>query len=151
MQQRRLGELLISKGLISEAQHKEALEEHTTTGEFLGIILVRQQSITERVLTETLSEQFHLPVVALEHQYLNWELIRRFSSSLVLDHRCLPVSEDTWSITFAVVNPLDAWAISRSEDEARPLRVKIALTYPHDMDNALSRYRQYLKGVIEKQ
>lgn len=51
---KRLGEALIGKGLITEAQLQDALREQGLTKEFLGAILLKRKLITERDLLENL-------------------------------------------------------------------------------------------------
>ncbi len=127
---------------------EEALREHARTGEFLGMILVNSGIISELALLEVLAEQFGLLVVSLKDRYIDWELVKTFSPSLVLEAKCFPLSRDKWSVTMAIVNPLDAWVIKRAEEEAFPLRLKLALTLRSDMMEVVQRYKQYIRGEI---
>lgn len=147
---RPLGEILLSKGLITKEKLDEALKEQRQTGEFLGKILVKMNIISENDLLSLLSEQFKIPLIRLKNRYIDFNLVKRFSSSLILDYRCIAVSLGKGKVTFAVINPLDVNVLSKAEQEARGLTAEFALTYQEDIDDAVRRYRQYMKGDIEK-
>ena len=146
----RLGAILLAKGLITQAQLEAALIEQGISREFLGTILVNHSIIKQQDLLRALSEQFGIPVVSLKETYIRWEFVTQYSPVLIVEHKCFPVSSDEWSVTFAVVNPLDMWAIKRAEDESRGLRARFVLISIADMEEILGRYREYLRGTIDK-
>jgi len=148
--QKRLGEMLIDKGLITAEQLTSALEEQKKTKEFLGTILLKRKQIAERALLEVLSEQFNIPFVNLDYKYIDWELLKKFSPSLIQEHRCIPLRKDDFSITIATTNPLDPWALKKAEEESRGLKLKLVLVSEGAMEDAIKRYKQYLKGDMSK-
>ncbi|MGD9015185.1 MAG: type II secretion system protein GspE, partial [Candidatus Omnitrophota bacterium] len=103
---KRLGEILIEKGLITEQQLQDVLKEQKTSGEFLGSIMVNRGMISKVNLSEALAEQFGIPLVELKQQNIDMDVLHRFSSSLIQDYQCFPISEDEESVTVAIVNPL---------------------------------------------
>lgn len=145
-----LGEILIKRGLINAEQLKDALDEQRRTKEFLGSILLKKKHIEEKNLLEALSYQFDVPVISIKYKYIDWNFVKGFSPSLILDHKCLPIYRDDWSLTVAITNPLDVWALNKAEEEARGLRLKLVLVCEGDMKEAIDRYKQYLKGNIFK-
>jgi len=147
---KKLGQILIDKKLISETDLESALLEQKESKEFLGSLLIRLGKISPKDLVNTLSEQFDLPVVSLRNKYIDWNFVRSFSSSLILDYRCFPVSKDNWSVTFAILNPLDAWAIKRAEEETAGLRVKLVLALPQEMGDLIVRYKQELRRSMNR-
>lgn len=147
---KRIGEILIEKGLITEAQLHDALSEQRVTDGFLGTILLGKGWINERQLLEALSEQFDIPLVDLKTQYIDMELARKFSSSLILDHKCFPLRQDEDSITVAIVNPLNAVAMSKIEEEAKPRKVNFVLVAEGDIKETIQNYRQYISQSIQR-
>jgi ATP-dependent exoDNAse (exonuclease V) alpha subunit len=147
---KRIGEILLEKRLITEAQLHDALSEQNLSNGFLGTILVNKGWISDRQLMEALSEQFDIPLMDLKKQQINMELTSEFSSSLILDHKCFPISEDDVSITVAIVNPLNAVAISKIEEEAKPRKVNLALVPEEDLRDILQNYRQYISQNIQR-
>jgi len=147
---KRIGEILIEKGLITEAQLHDALQEQKISNGFLGSIMVRRGWIDKKNLSEALAEQFDIPLIDLKSEYIDMELARRFSSSLILDHKCLPIRQEEDSVTVAIINPLNAVAISKIEDEAKPRRVNLVLATEEDIDEAIRSYRQYVSESIRR-
>src|SRR3989338_1194274 len=145
-----LGELLVQKGVLTQKQLKEALEEQKRTSEFLGAILIRRGLIREEKLIEVLSEQFDIPFIELSKQYIDWEVALLFPSSLVVDHQFLPIRMDSRGLTVAVTNPLDAYATSEMEKAARFDKVSLALVTSADMQGAMETYKQKLAERINK-
>ena len=146
----RIGEILLKKGMISEAQLHDALLSQKITPAFLGAILVNKGIIASMQLAEALSEQFDLPLVELKSQYTDMELTRRFSSSIILDHKCFPLRSDENTVTVAITNPLNAVAIAKVEEEASPRTVKWLLVTEDDMNEAIKNYRQAISANIQK-
>ena len=60
---KKLGELLLQEGLIDPEQLDRALEEQLHGGERVGAVLIKMGYISEEVLVEFLSRQFHVPAV----------------------------------------------------------------------------------------
>ncbi len=57
---KKLGEILLSQGLINQEQLVEALQEHKKSGASLGSVLVKLGFITEDELSSVLGAQIHL-------------------------------------------------------------------------------------------
>ncbi len=146
--QKLVGEILVQRGLISPEHLASALGEQQVTQEFLGMILLRKKWVKEHDLMAALSEHFGLPLVDLKNMYIDWEVVKHFSPSLILDHHCFPFERDERSVTMAIINPLDAWSMKMAEDEARGLALKLALTSPVDMEDAVKRYRLYIQKNV---
>ena len=65
MGQKKIGELLLQGGVITQDQLQRALEEQTQAGERVGATLVRLGYVSEEVLFGFLAKQFHAPEVNL--------------------------------------------------------------------------------------
>lgn len=148
--QKKLGEILLSKGLITEEQLTIALAEQVSTKEYLGKILIKNHFIDERGLMEALSEQFQIPILSFKDRYIEWEFVMGFSASLILDYRCFPVQRGEYTVTMAIINPLDVWVLEKAQEEARGWQLSFVLISERDMEEAIDRYRQYVKGYISR-
>ena len=148
--QKKLGEILMDKGLITSVQLKAALDEQRKTNEFLGKILLKNNQLKEKDLLEAISEQFNIPYVSLKYKYIDWQIAKQFSSALILDYKCFPIAKDEWSVTVAITNPLDVWAIKKAEEEARGLKLKLVLVSEGDMKEVIQRYQQHIESSTLK-
>ena len=141
--QKYLGEILVHKGLISDQQLQKVIEEQMRNKKFLGSMLVEQGLISEDDLLAALAEQFNIEPVFLKDEKIDWEVAASFSTSLITDHKCLPVRADADTVTLAITNPLDVWVLNTAEKEAAPRKVKVVLAKSSDMDDAIKEYRRY--------
>ncbi|MDD4938741.1 MAG: hypothetical protein PHE18_07150 [Candidatus Omnitrophica bacterium] len=146
--QKQLGQILIERKLISPQRLEEAVSEQKRTKEFLGAVLLRLGFIKEKELMAALSEQFNIPVTGLKNKYIDWSFVKTFSPSLILDHKCFPVEKDNTSITVAITDPLDAWALKKAEEESRGMKLKLVLVSADDMQDAIQRYKEYVHRNI---
>lgn len=147
---RRIGEILIAKGFITEAQLHDALIEQKVNEKFVGMILQDKGAVTELDLMGALAEQFDMPLIDMRGQYIDMELARRFSSALIIDHKCFPLKTEENTITFAIVNPLDVIALEKMEEESNPLTVNHVLVTESDMNEVVDQYRKYVSQSIQR-
>ena len=148
--QKLVGEILVQKGLIDQEQLAWVLGEQEVTREFLGTILLQKKWIKEKDLMSALSERFKMPLIDLRNEYIDWDIVKHFSPSLILDHHYFPFKRDERSVTMAVIDPLNAWSLKMAEGEAMGLELKLALTSQADMEDAVKRYRNYIQKNIPK-
>ena len=146
---KRLGEILIEKGLITQKQLEDALKEQKASGEFLGNILIAMGWINKESLSEGLAEQFGIPLVELKNQNIDVEMVHRFSSSIIVDYQCFPIREDEESVTVAIINPLNALAISKIEEAVKPRKVNFVMVGEEDIKQAIQNYRQTVSDGIQ--
>ena len=146
----RLGELLISHGLLAPWQVEQALQEQLRTKEFLGSLLVRKQWVTEETLLRTLAEQFGIPYVHLMEEMVNWRVAGRFSHTMMLEHLCVPIQMDAHSLTAAIANPLDAWIVSELERLAGARKVHLVLALAQDIRAIIRRAHQEALNHLEE-
>jgi hypothetical protein len=148
---KKLGDALIEKRLITEQDLQEALKAQAKTGEYLGKTLIRMGLIKDKDLLLIISEQLNMPLVSMKNQYIDWATATKFTASLILDYKCLPFKMDKSYVTVAVINPFDAWALAKVEEEARGYKINFVLVTESDMDDAISRYKKYVGNSTLKQ
>jgi hypothetical protein len=147
---KKIGEILIEKRIITEAQLHDALSDQRLSDKFLGVILKDKGLVTDQEIAEALSDQFGIPLVDLKSEHIDLELARKYSTSVVIDHKCFPLRQDDYSVTVAVVNPLNAVAISKFEEEASPLKVNLVVASEADLNQLIKNYRQYISESIQR-
>ena len=145
-----LGAILVEKGIMNNEQLRDALAEQRKTKEFLGAILVKKFQIKEKDLLKALSEQFNMPLALLKNKYIDWDLVKQFNPSFILDSKCFPMLKDKDGITIAITNPLDAWRIKKAEEATSGFKLNFALVSEEDMQDAIRRYKENMKSKIDK-
>ncbi|KAA0257349.1 type II secretion system protein GspE [Deferribacter autotrophicus] len=107
----RIGDLLISKGYLTEAQLKVALEEQKKTGKRLGEVLVELGYINEHTLLEILSEQLSIEKITLDELELNSSLKNLVPENIARKYRVIPIKVDADRLYVAMSDPSNLMAI----------------------------------------
>lgn len=108
---KKVGDLLIELGLISEGNLKAVLEYQKVSKKKLGTILVEKNYVTEREFLEALEFQLGIPYIDLDRFSIEAESPKMISENLAKRHTVIPVSCDGTTITLAMNDPLDIYAI----------------------------------------
>lgn len=145
----RLGELLVQRKLVTTAQLEAALADQRLSREFLGAILVRRGAIKPDALLEVLSEQFDIPCERLSPAQMDWSVPKQFPASAFADGTCLPIRADAQSVTVAIANPLNAWALSTMERAAGFRKIVPVLVTEQDLRALLDAFRRQSLRSIE--
>jgi type II secretory ATPase GspE/PulE/Tfp pilus assembly ATPase PilB-like protein len=101
-----LGELLISKKLVTGKQVEEAIKEQQKTGELLGKILVKKGYLTEEQLLQTSSEQLNIPYVSLKDITIDPKVIQRLPAKFAWHYKIMPIKYSNGRLTVATTDPL---------------------------------------------
>ncbi len=102
-----LGELLVSEGLITQAQLATALAEHRQHGTRLGAALIAQGAIDEIELTRVLARQYRMPAVDLSKFEVNPKVLALIPADLAVKRMVLPLRREGRTLTVAVADPTD--------------------------------------------
>jgi len=147
---KRLGEILMEKGMITEEELKECLEEQRLTKEFLGSILVKKKIVKEEDLMRALSKQFNLPYISLKEKYVDWNVCSKFSHLVRSEEKALPIFQDDLTVTVAVSDPLDVLSISKFEELAKPKRLKVVLVSPSELKSFIAECKKRTLGFLRE-
>jgi type IV pilus assembly protein PilB len=104
---RRLGEMLVSSGLITAAQLAEVLEMQRTSGGKLGQLLVHKKYIEERTLLEFLSKQFGIEFVDLRVTQIPPDIIKIIPENIARRYGLIAVSKADNKLKVAMEDPLN--------------------------------------------
>ena len=136
---RRLGDLMLESGLISNKQLDEALEVQKTTKKRIGDILVEKGYVSERQLVSVLEYHFHVPFVDLSETPIQDAAINLISENLAKRSRLIPFSLDDGVLSVAMADPLDLGAV---EDVKRTSgkEIKVCIAMAKDIQMAIDRH-----------
>jgi hypothetical protein len=139
---KRIGELLIERGLITMHQLEEALKRQRVTGDFLGATLVGMGVLTEQALLETMSRQFGFPHETLDPARINWAIAKEFPRAVVSEGKAFPIRADKQTVTVAISNPLDAWTLSAMERAANKRIVLPVLVLERELRKVVQEFQR---------
>jgi type IV pilus assembly protein PilB len=102
---RRLGDILLAEGLITEAQLSRALATQKTSPAPLGAVLVNQGALREDSLTLALSSHLDVPIADLKHGDVDAEVARSVPEDFARRHVLLPLRHENGHVAVAMSDP----------------------------------------------
>ncbi|MBI1845534.1 MAG: type IV-A pilus assembly ATPase PilB [Candidatus Rokubacteria bacterium] len=108
---RRLGDLLVAEGLITQEQLQKALAEQKGRSEKLGSILVRLSFLGEDQLTEFLSRQYGIPSITLSQLDIDPDVLKLVPAQIAKKYEIVPVAREGNALTLAMADPTNVFAL----------------------------------------
>ncbi|CAG1011545.1 Type II secretion system protein E [Burkholderiales bacterium] len=134
-----LGEILQARGKLDAAGLERALRlQEGSDRQRLGQLLITLGLVSERDVMEALAEQLALPLLEAKSFPELPILEERVSHRFLKEARVLPVREDESEVVLAMADPLDHYAIDAFRLVTQR-EVKPALGLPNEIDAALER------------
>lgn len=107
----RIGERLVSLGLITKDQLNVALQEKKITGRMIGEVLVDLGFIDEETLTAVLAEAAGFDVFDPKHTIVDGDALALVEKKIAVKHKVLPLSMDDHYVYVAMSDPYDVLAM----------------------------------------
>ena len=120
----RIGDLLVSKGEITEEQLQRALAEQKKLGLKLGRILIDMGCIDEDRFLEFLSEQLGAPFYDLKSFTFDPEVVARLPETYARRYRALVLEDRDGDVVVGMADPMDIFAY---DEISRQLGVPISV------------------------
>lgn len=145
----RLTGILINNKLLTQEQLKVALEVQVKRGGRLSDIIVELKFIKEEDLISTLSQSLGLPLIDLKRFKIDAEVARIIPAEIARHYQIIPLSKIGDSITLAMADPLNIFAIDHVKSltgyKINPILVSI-----HDIPQAIdSVFPDKTRGAID--
>lgn len=111
MKYKRLGEVLLSLGMLNEDMLKRALEFQKISGERLGTVLVKYGMLTDQQLIEALQAQLEVPFVDLSREKIEPKMAEILPKSIAIRNEVVPVRTEDGCLYLAMKDPMDFMAV----------------------------------------
>jgi type IV pilus assembly protein PilB len=111
----RLTEILINNRLITQEQLDQALAAQKEKGGRLSDIIVDLKFVKEPELISTLSEGLGLPLMDLKRLKIDYEVVKTIPVEIARHYQIVPISKMGDTITLAMADPLNIFAIDHVE------------------------------------
>ncbi|HBN75992.1 MAG TPA: pilus assembly protein PilB [Planctomycetaceae bacterium] len=139
MARRKLGQVLVDLGYMSDDQLWDVLEEQNQSpGELIGQVAVRMGFVTDSQVTEALAEQHGMPVVNLAETNIPPKVLELVPETMAAVYKIVPISMKDNVLTVAMANPGNVAAL----DDLRNflgVDVRGAVSSLPDVEAAISR------------
>ena len=112
---KRLGEMLVEEGLVSDERLKQALVDQKKAGLKLGQFLTRQGIVNEQQIIDLLSRQLKISKYHPDDYPLDIDLARQVPAEIAQKYQIAPLKKKGRLLTIAIVDPLDINALDYIE------------------------------------
>ena len=139
MARKKLGEMLVEAGVLSEQKLRMALNEQRRWGGTLGRTLVETKAISESELVRVLSLQLGLQSVDLDTVQIDPTVLELVPADFAEQHSLIPFAQTMEFLDVAMAEPTNLGVI----DELRirtQLTIRPYLTGPKMIERALARH-----------
>ncbi len=133
----RLGDLLVSKGLLTEAKVEEAISLQKKSGKRLGQIIVSKGWISEEVFLNTLGEQLSIPYIVVRQGLVDMDVFERLDIEVLQRLKVAPMFLVQGELTLATSDP-QAIASFREIEEKLNCRIRPVLVRQSDIVKTLN-------------
>jgi len=138
VQYKRIGEILLDKGLITPRQLEAALKLQMRTGLRFGEILTNSGKVTEEQIVHCLAEQYDYPVADPESINSDPKALGMIDRGFALSRLVLPVQVEDGTLACIISDPVDI-GITDSLAQSLHLRLTFALAPPTRLLRAIER------------
>ncbi len=107
----RLGDLLVTKNLITPKQLETALQEQKISGNKLGSALIKLGYISEKNLVSFLSKHYGVPAIDLAEAQIDPEAIKMIPADVVFKYQIMPIKRVGSTLRMAMCDPSNILAI----------------------------------------
>ncbi len=142
----KIGEILVSSGIITEDQLKAALNGQRQLGGTVGENLIRLGYLSEEVLLNALSEQTGLQHINLTRVEIPPSIQRLIKLETVRSRRLIPIGFEGKRLVVGMVDPTDLSALSEIEFQSGHPVKPVILSATH-FEQALDQFQTSGYGV----
>ncbi|HAH20924.1 MAG TPA: hypothetical protein DCL49_08490 [Candidatus Omnitrophica bacterium] len=136
---KKLGELLVEKALVTQEQLDEALELQKDKGGLIGEILVELKYTTEDDIAKMLTAQYGFAYLPLSNYEIDQSLINLIPERVARQYCLIPIDKIGNNLTIAMSNPLNSQAVEDMET-LTSCSVQTFVSTASDIKQAIERY-----------
>src|SRR5215212_430729 len=140
MAHRRIGQVLVDMGFITDEQQELLVDEqHEHPGQLLGKVAIDMGLINEEQLAQALGEQLSLQTTSVAEITIKKEVVAMVTAPMAQMYRIIPIDFDGDTLTVAMCDPQNLSV----QDELRTFlgfNIRVVVTPESAMTSALERY-----------
>ncbi len=153
---RRLGDLLVEKGLLTQDQLQVALTEQKRRGLKLGQVVVALGFVTEAIMRDVLGEALGQESVDLSKMVLDSDLLKLIPRDVARRYRILPLSLDRAKrrLTVAMADTFNVVAIDQLAAQiGEGIHIQPVLAAESEIENAINQFYGFdlsVEGILQE-
>ncbi len=145
---KRLGEVLLDMGLLSEDELHAALQEQQTTGDSLGRVLMRMGTISGESLSAALAQQFGMDFIKLADVEIKEEVLKNIPPAIAKRQKIIPLEMENGTLTVAMSNPLELLTLDNLQ-AMLDCDIKGMVASESDIEEAIKKYYGTEESTID--
>jgi type IV pilus assembly protein PilB len=134
-----LGQILMERGVINNAQLQEAVDAQKREGGLIGEVIVGLGFAKEEDIAYCLSLQFGYPYLPLYNYEISGEVTGVIPKNVCLHYCLVPIDKIGNTLTIAMSNPLNTQAIEDLE-EIIHCDIQIFVSTPSDIRKSVEHF-----------
>ncbi len=136
---KRLGQMLLAEGLVTELQLERALREQKGSGNRLGKVLRDLGYVNEEGIIKVLGKQMNIPHIALNNIVVDPAVVHLIPEMVARRHQVIPLYKKGSNLTLAMVDPLNVFAIDDIQ-QITGLQISPAVGTEREILKAIERF-----------
>jgi type IV pilus assembly protein PilB len=113
--QKRLGEILVKEGILTEAMLGKALSDHKKSNLRFGKFLIRQGIVQEKQIIDLLSNQLNIKKYQVQEFPLDFDLVRFIPIDIAQKHQVVPLRVKGNLLEVGIADPLEIKVLDQIE------------------------------------
>ena len=134
-----LGELLLEKGIINQAQLDQGLKIQKEKGGLIGQIFVMLGYVKEEEIAQALTAQYGFPYLPLESYEINADMIKLIPENVAKQYNLIAIDKIGNLLTVSMSNPLNIQAAEDIE-MLSGCKIQVFISTMTDITNAIKKY-----------
>jgi len=147
-EKKRLGDLLVDAGAITQEQLMTALKYQREKGVKLGKALIELGYLTDADITNNLASQLGIEVVRLDDIEPNLELLKKVPEATARKYLLFPLSQKDGYIKVVMMDPLNLRAIDELTIKLQS-DIKVAIAPEDQIERAITKHYGITSSVQE--
>jgi type IV pilus assembly protein PilB len=143
-----LGDFLVDRGIITPDQLQKVLQEQKRGGERLEETIIRLEYAQEERVLQGLADYFSLPFIDLNTYLIDEKVLKIIPEEIVRRHTLIPLFKIGSTLTVAMVNPLNIFAVDEVRNKTK-CDVEIAISTTEKIKRALDQHYGFTATSLE--
>ncbi|HCM1065466.1 TPA: GspE/PulE family protein [Vibrio parahaemolyticus] len=144
---KRLGDLLVEEGIVSEDQIQQALSAQRSTGQKLGDALIDLGFITEKQMLEFLSQQLGLPLIDLGRAPVDADAVQILPEVRARRLRAMVVARNGDTLRVAMSDPADLFTQESLMNLLGEYNLEFIIASERQLISSFDRYYRRTKEI----
>ncbi|MGF1698169.1 GspE/PulE family protein [Vibrio kyushuensis] len=144
---KRLGDLLVEEGIVTESQIEQALAAQKSTGRKMGAMLIELGFLSEHQMLTFLSQQLALPLIDVSRANIDVDAVQLLPEVHARRLRALVISRNGDTVRIAMSDPADLFAQEALLGQLSKFSLEFVIAPESQLVDGFDRYYRRTKEI----